>query len=311
MRRLLAVLLLVSATGCAWSRGTFAAPRDYHDYRRFALTEPLGEKLGAAWTYLREHKDGEFREEVERWFFPMEQRFWSEAGRTPGGAAAYLKVMPDGPHAEEERTFLRAWEIEQREGPLRAKKALEEAKAKAEAARRALGEAIESWTRLALAIETFREERSKLEGSKFGAAYFKSGPAPVCDQDGCSKYLSFTYSVPEAETAVDHTAVLEVRVESVAGLLTGVSLVLPKRGFLNWLEGTEERHLDLTEPAVRTESVMRARNRVESIVRDVRGGGCVTDEADEFRRIVCNELRVAIGTTLAGDDMIRIVSFAP
>ena len=111
MRRLLAVLMLVSTSACAWSRGTFAPPHDYHDYRTFALAEGLGPKLHAAWVYLQAHKEGEFRDEVARWFFPAEQKFWTEAGRTPGGAAAYLQHLPDGPHAEEERTFLRAWEI--------------------------------------------------------------------------------------------------------------------------------------------------------------------------------------------------------
>ncbi|MBX7197094.1 MAG: hypothetical protein K1X94_33910 [Sandaracinaceae bacterium] len=307
MRRALLVLALVTTTACAWTRGTLAGPHDYHDYRRFVLADDLGDKLSAGWTYLRDHRDGEFRDEVAKWFFPAEQKFWNEAGRTPGGAAAYLQYLPDGPHAEEERTFLRAWEIEQREGPLRAKKALEAAKAKAEAARKALGEAVESWTRLALGIESWRDDRKKLAGTKFGAAYDGAEPAPICDQDGCSKYLSFTYPVPDVDPARDHTAVLEVRVETVAGLLTGVSLVLPKRGFLHWLEGTEGRPIDAEDPAVRSESIMRARNRVESVVREIRGS-CTTDEADAFRRITCGDIRVAIGTTFAGDDMIRIVS---
>jgi len=306
-----AVVLLALSTGCAWSRGTFAPPRDYHDYRRFVLAEGLGEKLGAAWVYLRDHKQGEFRDDVARWFFPTEEKFWTEAGRTPGGAAAYLQYLPDGPHAEEERTFLRAWETEQREGPIRAKKALEEAKKKAETARKALGDAVESWTKKALSIETWRDEKAKLDASKFGEAYVGAPPAPVCDQDGCSKFLTFTYPVPEVDTAIDRTAVLEVRVETVAGMVTGVSLVLPKRGFLHWLEGTEGRAVDPTDPSARAESIMRARNRVETVVREVRGGGCTTDEADEVRRITCGDIRVAIGTTFAGDDMIRITSLAP
>ncbi|MBI2393156.1 MAG: hypothetical protein HYV09_26460 [Deltaproteobacteria bacterium] len=301
----------LGSLGCAATRATFAAPRDYAAYRQWVLADGFGEKLAAAWAYLRVQERGEWRDEVARWFFPAEQKFWTEAGRTPGGAAAYLQYLPDGPHAEEERTFLRAWEIEQREGPLRAKKALEEARKKAEVARKALGEAVEAWTRRAIAVGSWREEQKQLEAGAFGDAYFRAPPAPICDQDGCSKYLTFTYPVPEMTTPIDRTAVLEVRVETTAGLLTAVSLVLPKRGFVQWLEGTEGRPIDGGDPSARAESITRARNRVETIVREVRGGACTTDEADEVRRITCGDLRVAIGTSLAGDDVIRIVSLAP
>lgn len=306
MKRLLLVAAL--SLGCAATRGAFAPPRDYADYRVFVLAEGMGEKLSAAWTYLRHHPNGEYKDEVAKWFFPTEAKFYEEAGRTPGGAAAYLQFLPDGPHAEEERTFLRAFEIERREGPLRAKRALEEARKKAEAARRALGDSVETWTRRALAIESFQGEKSALEASKFGAAYFKEPPAPICDAEGCSKYFTFTYPVPEVDTALDRNAVLEVRVELTAGLLTGVSLVLPKRGFLQWLEGSEGRPIDMNDAAMRSESIVRARNRIESIVREVRGGGCSTDEEESSRRVTCGDVRVTIGTTPNGDDLVRIIS---
>ena len=306
MRRLLCVVAL--SLGCAVTRGTFAPSHDYADYRVFVLADGMGEKLGAAWTYLRRHPDGEYKEEVAKFFFPTEAKFYAEAGRTPGGAAAYLQFLPDGPHAEEERTFLRAFEIEQREGPLRAKRALEEARKKAEASRRALGEAVEGWTRRALAIEAWREGKSALEASKFGDPYFKQAPAPICDPEGCSKFFTYTYPVPEVDTAVDRTAVLEVRVELTAGVLTAVTLVLPKRGFLQWLEGSEGRPLDYNDAATRSESIVRARNRVESIVREIRGGGCATDEEETTRRVTCGDVRVAIGTTPNGDDVVRIIN---
>ncbi len=306
MKRLLLVCAL--SLGCAATRGTFAPPRDYADYRMFVLAEGMGEKLGAAWTYLRRNPDGEYKEEVAKWFFPTEAKFYDEAGRTPGGAAAYLQFLPDGPHAEEERTFLRAFEIEKREGPLRAKRALEEARKKAEAARRALGDAVESWTRRALTIETWQSDKSALEAGKFGQAYFKETPTPICDAEGCSKFFTFTYPVPEVDTALDRNAVLEVRVELTAGLLTGVTLVLPKRGFLQWLEGTEGRPIDMNDAAARSESIVRARNRIESIVREVRGGGCTTDEEETSRRVTCGDMRVTIGTTPNGDDLVRIIN---
>jgi hypothetical protein len=305
---LIALTLSAPWGGCAATRGTFAPARDYADYRVFVLADGMGEKLGAAWTYLRRHPDGEYKEEVAKFFFPTEAKFYAEAGRTPGGAAAYLQFLPDGPHAEEERTFLRAFEIEQREGPLRAKRALEDARKKAEASRRALGDAVESWTRRALAIESWQSEKSALEPSKFGVAYFKEQPLPICDAEGCSKFFTYTYPVPEVDTALDRNAVLEVRVELTAGLLTAVSLVLPKRGFMQWLEGSEGRPLDMSDGNTRAESIVRARNRIESIVREVRGGGCTTDEEETTRRVTCGDIRVAIGTTPSGDDVVRVIN---
>lgn len=306
MRRALAVLLF--CVGCAASRGTFAPPRDYAAYREFVLAESMGEKLGAAWRYIRHHHDGEYREEVTKWFFPAEERFFREAGHTAGGASAYLELMPDGPHAEESQRFLAAFEKERIEGPLRAKRELEAARKKADDARHALGEAVERWTRLALTVDSWREPRSKLEAHKLGAEYWGTSPAPICDDDGCSKYFTFLYPVPDLSTPRDRTAILEVRLEITAGLLTAVTLVLPKRGFVYWLEGSEGKPVDPADATTRNDSVIRARNRIESIVREVRGGGCTTDEEELLRRITCGDIRAAIGTTPSGDDVVRIFS---
>lgn len=304
MNRALLALFFSALVGCEMSRGTFAPPRDYADYREYVLSDSMGDKLASAWRYIRRHPTGEYRAEVSKWFFPAEERFFREAAHTAGGASAYLELMPDGPHAIETRRFLDAFEKERIEGPLRAKRELEAAKKKAEEARKALGVAVESWTRQALAIESWREPKSKLDGHP----YFKTAPAPICDEDGCSKYFTFLYPVPDVATAIDRTALLEVRLEITAGLLTAVTLVLPKRGFVYWLEGTEGKPIDPADAATRNESVVRARNRIESIVREVRGGGCSTDEEELLRRITCGDLRVAIGATPSGDDVIRIFS---
>jgi hypothetical protein len=271
----------------------------------------MREKLRPAWSYIRSHPRGEYRGEVETWFFPNEERLYAEMGRTPAGAAAYLEILPDGPHAKETKTFLDDYEREERERPLRREYILEAARKKARAQRHALGDSVESWTRRALAIESFRQERKVLEASTFGAAYFNDPPAPICDDDGCSKYFTFVYAVPDQTTAIDRTVVLEVRVETTAGLVTAITLVLPKRGFTYWLEGSEERAVSANNPDDRTESIVRARNRIESIVREVRGGGCNTDEEEVTRRVTCGSVRVAVSTTPSGDDTVRIIDLGP
>lgn len=293
------------ALGC---RSMVAAPTDYHDYRSYRLAGGFGQKLGAGWRYLRDHPTGAFREEVALWFYPAEQRFFTEAGRTPGGAAAYVEYMPDGPHAEEERTFIRAFELEKKEGPLRAQRLLEAARKKAEDARRALGEAVESWTLRAISVPAFRVPLKELQETPFGKEY-QADPAPVCDADGCSKFSYFTYPVPEADPAFDRTAVLDVRLELTAGLVTAITIALPKRGFLYWMEGAENQPIDPNDPNAHVEAIARARNRVEKVVRDTKGAAsCTTTEAEQARLIACGDLRVAIGTLPTGEDVVKIVS---
>jgi hypothetical protein len=302
-RALFAFVLL----GC---RSIVAPPADYDDYRSYRLATGFAERLGTGWRYLRDHPQGTFHDEVAAWFYPAEQRFWEEAGRTPGGAAAYLEAMPDGPHAVEERTFLRAFEIEQREGPLRAQRALEEARKKADAARRALGEAVEAWTKRAIDLPAFRVPLAEVRTTEFGKKY-NGEPYPVCDADGCSKFLSFTYPVPDADPPLDRTAVVDVRLEIVAGLVTAVSIALPKRGFLYWMEGAEARAVDPADPDAHVEAIARARNRIERVVRDAKGNACTTTEAENARVIACGDLRVAIGTLPTGEDVVKIVSLQP
>ncbi len=300
----------IALTSCGSLRTIVASPHDYDDYKRFRYAENVGEKLSAGWIYLRTHPRGAFFEEVSAWFHPTEARFYAAAGRTAGGAQAYLDLMPDGPHAEEERTFLRAIEIEKREAPLRAQRAIEAAQKKATAARRALGEAVELWAKRAAKVDTYGQPRAALKGSAFSTPY-EADPYPICDEEGCSKFVPFTYAVPDAETPADRTVILEIRVEITAGVLTAITLVLPQHGFNWWLEGSEGKGIEPIEQHTRNEANLRARNRIESVVREVRGDGCATTEADEGRILACGDLRIAIGTRPSGDDIVRFVSVKP
>ncbi len=306
LARTIALSSLLALGACATFRGTFAAPRDYAEYRAFRLAETTPDKLARAWRYLQAHPEGEWRAEVEQWFWPEERALRADSTRTPRGAARYLDALPDGPHADAARAYLATVEKEQREGPEKRQRALEAARKRAEAARRAPGEAIEAWARRAAQVQPFREPRAALDATPFGEAY-AGDPAPVCDDDGCSKFLSFTYPVPEAEPPLDRTVVVDVRVELTAGVVTAIARVLPKRGFLWWLEGSEAREVDPNDASTRAEAVARARNRVETVVRDAVGGECTTTEADEARVLACGALRVTISTAPDGRDVVRFV----
>ena len=309
----LAAAVACALVGCAPVRRALVSPADYDAYRSYRLADDGGERLRAAWRYLREHGDGAFTGEVLRWFGPTEARFFAEAGRTPGGAAAYLALMPDGPHAEEERTFLRAFEREKIEGPARETKMLAAARLAAESARRAMGEALEAWARRAVRLTTWGEplERLRQVDAAF-AGSLDEQPAARCDPSGCVKNLYFTYAVPEASPAADRVVPLVVRLELSASVVSAVEIVAPQGGFTWWMEGTEARGVDPFDPAEREGAIVRAKNRIESIAREgAPGATCATIEAPTERTLDCGRVRVTIVARPNGDDVVRVAGLAP
>ena len=305
----LLVACAISASACAAVKPALVAPSDYAAYRRYRLATGLGERMSAAWAYLRDEPDGEFRVEVMRWFGPTEAQFFAEAGRTPGGAAAYLALLPDGPHAEEEATFLRAFEKDKLEGPMRAQHAMEEARKKAEAARKAEGEAIELWTRRAAAISAWGEPMASFEKTdKAFVDALAEDPKASCNADGCVKTLYFRYPIPDASPAEDRVVPIVVRLELTEGRVAAVSIVAPQGGFTWWLEGVEARAVDPFDVAERGEAITRAKNRIEVVTRDaLKASTCTTTEEANVRRIECGRLRVVVEATPNGDDLVRVV----
>jgi hypothetical protein len=305
-RRLLttcALALAASSFGCAT---TLARPADYVAYRQYRLSSTYEARLAAAWAYLRDEPHGAFRAEIEAWFVPEERRYFEVAGRSPGAAAAYLQILPDGPHADDERAWLRAWEKQKAEEPLRQKQALEAAKRRAEKAQRAMGEAIERWTRLAVAIEHWGEPLAQLDEA-FLLPFREEAPLPSCDLERCRKRMSFTYPVPDATTARDRTVVVEVSIELAGGRVQTIEIRAPKHGFDWWLEGTEARGVEPIDAEMRTLAITRAENRVEAVVRGVRGS-CTTQEAPIARVVDCGPVWVVVEPSReAGEDVVRVV----
>ena len=305
-----ALLFAFALMACVPTKNALSPADDYAAYRRFKGASAHLSRLAAASQYLARHPHGEFAKEVRGWFVPAEQQFFETQGHTIGGARAYLEVLPDGPHAEDASRFVKTWEKEQVEGPARAKKALEDAKQKAEAARKAFGDTVEQWTMKAVRITSYRFDRATLEknDTQFAEPYFHDAPEPKCDPDGCSKRHTFTYSAPDAAPPFDRTVSLDVRLETVAGLVVAVSLVLPKHGFLYWLEGAESRAVEKADPAMQSEALMRAKNRIESIVRKHAGDDCTTEEDDDARTLTCGKVRVFVKKGPEGEDLVRILA---
>jgi hypothetical protein len=307
--RLLALALAsvaLCASGCA---ATFARPADFDAYRRYRTAPSYEARLHEAWAYLKSEPRGRFRAEVEAWFVPEERRWFEVAGRSPGAATAYLATLPDGPHADEERAWLRAWEKQRDEEPLRRRQALEEAQRRAEQARRALGDTIERWTERALTITRWGEPLGSVEES-FVLPWREEAPLPVCEGERCRKHYAFTYAVPDATTARDRTVTLDVEAELAGPRLQVIELRAHRRGFDWWLEGSEARGVDPINGEIRAEAVTRAKDRIEALTRKALGR-CTTQEGERARVVDCGAVWVVIDPAPPeaenGDDVVRIV----
>jgi hypothetical protein len=101
VRRLLCCLtcslLLAACANTARVTGDFT---EYRSYRQTRLAGTLEQRLGASERYLRDYPQGDYREEVRRWFAPAEKRYFRLSWNNLPRLRAYLDALPHGPHAE-------------------------------------------------------------------------------------------------------------------------------------------------------------------------------------------------------------------
>lgn len=88
--------LLLACASTARVTGNFA---DYRSYRETRVSTTLEARLGASERYLGAYPDGDYRDEVRRWFSVAEPRYFKLALYNLPRLRAYLAAMPRGPHA--------------------------------------------------------------------------------------------------------------------------------------------------------------------------------------------------------------------
>ncbi len=123
-RGLSLVVLLVAAIGCNASRTFIATSGDYADYRRVRVAEDIDTRLAAAWEYLEKRPDGQYAERLRRYFEQAEPVFFKIRKRSAKGLEAYLRALPDGPHAKEAVELLLTLRDEKRRDSIDARQAL-------------------------------------------------------------------------------------------------------------------------------------------------------------------------------------------
>jgi hypothetical protein len=215
---------LTSATvsGCNAGRAFVATPNDYADYRRVRLGTSLDERLGAAWDYLKVRPDGRYSPRVRAYFDSAEPTFFAIRRRSAAGLEAYVKVLPDGPHAAQALEELMGRRNETRREALaeRATRATLLRVAGEGRARRTVASAIEAWVRPMLGTASWRGTFSDAPPDLL-ARFRLSAPEPACrrtaDGQHCTKEVERTFRVRSAAGEVERTFALRVEIDLDAG----------------------------------------------------------------------------------------------
>nr|PZN26350.1 MAG: hypothetical protein DIU78_07985 [Pseudomonadota bacterium] len=208
-------MLLGMLVGCDFGPRLVTSRAEYTAYRDVRTASGQLERLAASHRYLTGWPEGQYRAEVEAWFRRAEPEFVKQAHDRPSLLRAYLRALPDGPHAPDVRRRLdeleilreyRARSVEREERRIRdAQRELEEAST----ARRALvGTMVELVGSLAKAREfgapasAFAPEIAKL--------FTPKAPNLVCTASACVRSQAIPYGVPEGLRIVRRTARFEL-----------------------------------------------------------------------------------------------------
>lgn len=227
------VALCVLVTSCASTARITGDFRDYRSYRRTRLAPTLEERLGAGQRYLRDFPEGDYRDEVRRWFLPTEKHYFKLAWNNLPRLRAYLDAMPDGPHAEavaDRITQLESRRIyadrrEQR--MLTVAQGFEARLALAAEQRRDFLHEFSSFVRLLGATRSFGEPTSELP-SELLLRFRVHQPPGTCEADHCSKQFAFPYAVPDGQGLASREAQLRLDISLERGLVRGLALSGPE-----------------------------------------------------------------------------------
>ena len=258
----LLLALLAGTSGCAAGARLTADRRDYTLYRetRVAATPEL--RLGASGRYLKEEPNGRFRAEVERSFARAEPRFFAQAYDRPSLLRAYLRALPDGPHAKEASARLDEFGLLNK---FRARNAaasdafvrrVEGELVAAENGRQTLIREISTLVSLMVRTRTFGAPTSELDHELI-YRFRLSPPAGVCDDARCSKPLRFRYAVPDAGKLLPRELSGALSIELNRGNVAGFSLA-GREMFSRIAEAIDRKPIESSNLLARTEGIARA-----------------------------------------------------
>ncbi|MFZ5894130.1 MAG: hypothetical protein ACOY0T_23925 [Myxococcota bacterium] len=271
MTRLSPIAMLVGALllgACGVGNRLAASRSDYALYRETRVAATPEQRLAAGSRYLREQPEGRFRSEVRAWFEVAEPRFVQEAHDRPSLLRAYLRAMPNGPHAQAVRDRLEEFELlnqyrEKREARSeRLISRVEAELAKAQAERERFIAAVTGIVNALANVRSFGRPTQDLDDALIYRFRLEQ-PAGKCIGDACVKAFVLPYSVPTRDGLIARSASLTLAIDLEAGLVKRVRFAGPEL-FSRLTEAFDRVLLDPKDLLARTEAIARAIQLLEN-----------------------------------------------
>jgi hypothetical protein len=229
---LLSILPLV---GCSY--GTrFNVPSDeYATYRRVKLESALEARLRASLVYLHRYPKGTFAVEVRGAFEQAEERVRVRAWNSVPRLHAYLRAMPDSPHADLVRARIAHFKEVARVAAAEEVALLEKAAERqhllddADASRKGLQQELLQVIERLAQFDAYGQPLDQTSGSLH--AWLMSVDSPgVCEQTTCVRTFRRDFAVPADLELAERTLSYDVRVEMQGGkvnklVLSGFALL--------------------------------------------------------------------------------------
>jgi hypothetical protein len=254
--------LLACASGCAAGARLTADRRDYALYRETRVAATPALRLGASGRYLKEQPNGRFRAEVERSFARAEPRFFAQAYDRPSLLRAYLRVLPDGPHAQaayarlDEFGLLNKFRARNAAASEAFVKRVESELVGAEKGRQELIREVSSLVSLMVRTRSFGAPTSELDHELI-FRFRLSPPAGVCEDARCTKPVHLAYAVPSAGKLVPRELSGLLSIELARGNVAGFSLS-GREMFSRIAEAIDRKPIESSNLLARTEGIARA-----------------------------------------------------
>jgi hypothetical protein len=316
LRRRFALLAIVLLTACAQGpvrRQVTSEPEDWFHYRRFRGAATLEEKLTAAWAYLKEQPHGRFRGEVRSWFLAAERDYRAVAEHRPTLLERYLIALPDAPNRSLVADRLAELQLSREQQRRRERRFSEQARefeeqlAQAETLRRELLDSFSGWVRRLAEIPKWGVPVAAL-GSGMDRWYASEAPLPKCNDERCSKALSWAYAVPDQRRLVARRAVYDVVLALREGMVVRASLAGPQL-FDRLSEASQLSAVAPSDALARAEAIGRVVQLTQAALEPALPAAVCAKEA--LGRVVlhreCRGLRVRViaAETASEDDVVE------